>query len=658
MSAAKRLAVASSLVLGLAGFSLSAAAQATDSSKPLVIAAPKRLSLDLLPGMAGARATGASAASLATGDVSVVRGAAGASFIKVHFEYFRLPEGAYVEVSDAAGKEVYRYGADGSGTRTVDTTQGEDGKTRFGAMSITGDTAHVRLVLNGAAWDARIHGVRVRQIMEGFPQPKIDAALASDRVTINATYGNVDRADVQCFAKSNPAQVERSRPVALLVLNGGVCTTWRVGAGNHMFTNNHCIATQAATAAAEVWFNYQRSECGAGDKGPVTKLVPGDMLATNYELDYTLFTLKDFKAAQSFGHMGLEVRQPEMDEQIYIAQHPKGEPKQLAINSDKDKDNLCRIQRPVMSGRGRETDTGYRCDTEPGSSGSPVLAYGSNKVIALHHLGGNSGVLMSRIWPEVAPFFGGKVPFGDDGSRDEMPPVPVTPTPVPVVALKLNSPIKISGEKGSEHRFVLTVADAAKLKTLRFSLSGGEGDADLYVRLGDKPNTLMSDCKAVRPGNNDSCVSAPKAGEYHVLVRGNAAFKDVELRVHDEAPVDRAPVRLVFTSTTDVAIPDANKQGASSALQVSRSGAAGQVKITVDIRHTYIGDLLVELVAPSGKALPLHNRAGGSKDNLAKTYKVNAGELASEGSWKLRATDFVRRDVGYINAWKLEFAKQ
>ena len=46
---------------------------------------------------------------------------------------------------------------------------------------------------------------------------------------------------------------------------------------------------------------------------------------------------------------------------------------------------------------------GYRCDTSPGSSGSPVLAGSSNKVIALHHLGGcpNEGARMNLIFNEI-----------------------------------------------------------------------------------------------------------------------------------------------------------------------------------------------------------------------------------------------------------------
>ena len=48
------------------------------------------------------------------------------------------------------------------------------------------------------------------------------------------------------------------------------------------------------------------------------------------------------------------------------------------------------------------------CDTEGGSSGSPVLAKSSNKVIALHHCANchNRGVPINLMYAEIAGFLG------------------------------------------------------------------------------------------------------------------------------------------------------------------------------------------------------------------------------------------------------------
>jgi len=48
----------------------------------------------------------------------------------------------------------------------------------------------------------------------------------------------------------------------------------------------------------------------------------------------------------------------------------------------------------------------YRADTQGGSSGSPVVAYGDHQVIALHHCGGstmNTGVLIEQVISTLGP---------------------------------------------------------------------------------------------------------------------------------------------------------------------------------------------------------------------------------------------------------------
>ena len=69
--------------------------------------------------------------------------------------------------------------------------------------------------------------------------------------------------------------------------------------------------------------------------------------------------------------------------------------------------------------------------------------------------------------------------------------------------------------------------------------------------------------------------------------------------------------------------------------------------------HTYIGDLVVDLVAPDGSTYVLHNRAGGSADNINQTYTVNLSSEAANGTWNLRVQDAAAADTGYINTWTI-----
>lgn len=59
----------------------------------------------------------------------------------------------------------------------------------------------------------------------------------------------------------------------------------------------------------------------------------------------------------------------------------------------------------------------------------------------------------------------------------------------------------------------------------------------------------------------------------------------------------------------------------------------------MNIVHTYIGDLVVNLIAPDGIAYLLHNRRGGGTDNIDQTYTVDLSSEPGNGTWTLRVHD-------------------
>ncbi|WP_309060687.1 M4 family metallopeptidase [Streptomyces sp.] len=112
-----------------------------------------------------------------------------------------------------------------------------------------------------------------------------------------------------------------------------------------------------------------------------------------------------------------------------------------------------------------------------------------------------------------------------------------------------------------------------------------------------------------------------------------------------------------FENTTDVSIPD-NGPAVTSSITVSgRAGnAPSGLQVSVDIEHTWRGDLVVDLLAPDGTAYRLKNRSSGdSADDVKETYTVNASSETANGTWKLRVQDQASRDTGYINGWRLTF---
>ena len=109
-----------------------------------------------------------------------------------------------------------------------------------------------------------------------------------------------------------------------------------------------------------------------------------------------------------------------------------------------------------------------------------------------------------------------------------------------------------------------------------------------------------------------------------------------------------------FQNLTDYAIND--NTTVESPISVVRSGNAPAALIVgVTIFHTYQGDLKVDLIAPDGSVYVLHNRTGGTTDNLIVNYSVNASSELAQGTWKLRVNDNAGGDVGRIDKWSLQF---
>jgi hypothetical protein len=107
------------------------------------------------------------------------------------------------------------------------------------------------------------------------------------------------------------------------------------------------------------------------------------------------------------------------------------------------------------------------------------------------------------------------------------------------------------------------------------------------------------------------------------------------------------------TNDTDVAIPDNATVQSTIDLSGCTITPSSTSAVEVHIVHTYIGDLVVSLLAPDGSAYLLQNRSGGSTDNIDQTYSVNLSGESADGNWTLRVQDAATIDTGYINSWKL-----
>ena len=114
---------------------------------------------------------------------------------------------------------------------------------------------------------------------------------------------------------------------------------------------------------------------------------------------------------------------------------------------------------------------------------------------------------------------------------------------------------------------------------------------------------------------------------------------------------DGASEQLAQTSEPAIPVPD--RSAIQDAIAVGQSGTATSVSVSVDITHTYIGDLKIDLVAPDGTAKTLHDRTGGSADDIDQTYEPDFAGESIAGDWTLRVRDGAGGDTGTLNGWTL-----
>lgn len=308
----------------------------------------------------------------------------GAAYIALHFTGFDLGDGV-LRVSDGQGGQAYELR--GKGKMQAGT---------FWSQHVKGDTTVLELTT---------------------PRPLSRPAFLIDELatgprtppSTEAICGADDKRPAVCYRESHPTEYQRGRAVARLLSNGsGFCTGWLVGPDNLLITNNHCIDNAAAARDTDYEFAGETESCESTTAAPSKIFSGGELIMTSADLDFTLIRLTGGNPAAEFGYLEIDNRKAVVGEPIYIPGHPGGRLKELSLASThaSDTDGVARVYsltEPPCMGSGYN-DVGYYGDTEGGNSGSPVLATGTHKVIALHHCANcpNRGVPIDLVYAQIA----------------------------------------------------------------------------------------------------------------------------------------------------------------------------------------------------------------------------------------------------------------
>ncbi len=309
---------------------------------------------------------------------------AGAMYIAPHFSKVDLDPGDFVVVRSPDGSRSWRYERPSGKSHILEN---------FWGIAIPGDTAVIELhtVTRGRAdgyvIDKFARGLTLAELGTESCAYKTESGCAPD-----------DSLEAKCYQASEAVAYNRAKPVARLLINGTQwCTGWLFGSDNEILTNEHCIKTAGDAAQTQVEFMAEGATCTS--MCAVEGWCPGTVVATstnliraNKDYDYALVkpvTPKSLIA--TYGYLQARLAGAQIDERIYVPQHPQGWGKRLAVASThvQDQSGFAEVLLvDALSCYGLGPDVTYFADTLDASSGAPVLGYSDHAVVGLHHCAG------------------------------------------------------------------------------------------------------------------------------------------------------------------------------------------------------------------------------------------------------------------------------
>lgn len=681
-----------------------------------------------------------------------------ATYIAVHFSRFDLAPGEKVVVSTPDGRYAYEF--EGLGKPRTGGI--------FWATHVPGETCVVTYYGNGGTPG---FGYIVDKIAHGFPAP--EAALTPESPEVICGADNTQEA--KCYQVSEPEIYNKSKSVIRLLVGGtGLCTAWLVGCEGHVMTNNHCIADQADADNVDYEIMAEGGSCATNcqtDGG-----CPGTILSstalfvkTHVNLDYTLLKLPTNPTA-TYGYLKLRVGAGLHDERIYIPGHPAGFGKRISVTSDNLNDQsgfdeLDDLNAPPCVSGSPFNDYSYFADTQPGSSGSPVIAYSDQRVVAIHHCSSpsgcpNVGVPMQLIIADLQSSnnlpacstqqLNGTVELDYDAyycndlvsikvkddslvgtgtvnvtivSTTETAPETVALTETPAASGTFLGMIPMASPPAVPNNGQLSAQNGDTITVTYIDADDGSGGMNIT-----RTDTALVDCVApiitnvnatnitgntavinwttnepansvvhygLTPPGGSMATSAALVGSHAITLTGlqgcttyyywvgsqdaagNAAQNDNGGSYYSFTTL--ANTNPSFTSTdTPVLIPDNNATGGTSTINVPDNNTVVDVNVTVNIAHSYDGDVLLSLIPPSGSPIILSNHHGSNGDNYLNTvfddeastpiasgtapftgsFKPDsllsgADGINAFGDWKLKAVDNATLDSGTILNWTL-----
>jgi subtilisin-like proprotein convertase family protein len=126
--------------------------------------------------------------------------------------------------------------------------------------------------------------------------------------------------------------------------------------------------------------------------------------------------------------------------------------------------------------------------------------------------------------------------------------------------------------------------------------------------------------------------------------------------------VPRGELTLFQSPQHGIAIPETSSTGITSTLTITDTRAIERIYVRIDIAHTARGDLRIELIAPDGTTVLLHQISTARTPDIHATFGLDTATVESldvlrgrsaAGVWSLVVADRRPRDTGTLLSWGL-----
>lgn len=328
--------------------------------------------------------------------------------ISILFSKISLPAGAYLQIIPSRTEKPITYNYPEFYNRT--------GNGSFESDPVPAGGVTVRLVYpkgHKAPFNGKADIIGYRLIKD----PARAAQTNMRTGTVGSIIGQNQMKQAVCYQEINPSFYQRSLAVA--TANGGDGTGWNIaGDGPYMMTNHH-VAGDVGPKRHSLTYNYESPTCNpAADSQNSLTIKTESVIASGgggNENDWSIYKVDELAWQEAgivplFGNLWMDTSHSTSSQlnklPLFLPQHPWGAVKRITHLHDDG--NSCAVTKVNTDNQGQPLSLAYNCDTDGGSSGSPVLSQQSYGVIAEHYAGATSyniGIDISHIYRSIAPTF-------------------------------------------------------------------------------------------------------------------------------------------------------------------------------------------------------------------------------------------------------------